>query len=107
MYIIDNKKIDITAAEYKMYEDICFSYTRPHMKGEELFRGLFDTDNQGTIIGIRPPSTRFTSMEIIIFLFILMQSQQIRLMKNKFNDFLAESTNKIDKKILELDGCKK
>lgn len=102
MYIIDNKKVDMTAAEYKMYEDICFSYNRPNFKGSELFVDLFSSDNKGMITGIRPPSKRHTSFEIIIFLFILMNSQQLRLMHKQVNDLCADLKNKVNSAIEEL-----
>lgn len=86
MYIIDNKKIDLTTDEWDMYENICRSYDRPNFKGEELFKDLFETDDNGIIIFLKPPSIRFTSMEVYLFLMSLFQYQHLRLMHKQVDD---------------------
>lgn len=95
--IIDNKKIDITDDEYSMYSNICRSYDRPSFKGEELFRDLFETDDNGIIIFLKPPSNRHTSMEVFMFMSIVMQHQHIRIMHKKVDDLCNELREKVSK----------
>lgn len=97
--IIDNKKIEMTEDEWTMYRDICRSYDRPNFKGEELFRELFETDNNGFIVFLRPPSTRHTSMEVFMFMMILFQHQHIRSVKDSADGLFK----KIENKLIELD----
>lgn len=104
--IIDNKKISITDQEYNEYIKICRSYDRPHLKGEELFRGLFETDNEGIIVFIHPPSTRYTSMEAVIFLFYIMQSQGLREMKAACSKMLSDASEKLNATIADMKSSK-
>jgi hypothetical protein len=105
MMIIDNKKIDLTGDEYALYDKICRSYDRPNCKGEELFKGLFETDDNGIITFIVPPSIRQTSMEIYLFVSSIYQHQHMRILYNKFdalekklNDKMIELEKKAEKK---------
>jgi hypothetical protein len=75
--IIDNKRIDLTAAEFKLYQEICKSYDRPNFKGEDLFKGLFETDKKGRIIFLIPPSGSQFSMEVYMFLVNVMVHQHL------------------------------
>jgi hypothetical protein len=77
--IIDNKSIDLTDAEWQMYEELCKRYDDlPKVKGTDLFTGLFLTDEAGVIVCLLPP-TRQTSFEVIFFLQNLMLHQHLRL----------------------------
>ncbi len=66
--IIDNKKISLTADEFALYERIAQSYDRPNFQGKDLFNGLFETDDNGIIIFLKPPTAKYTSMEVYMFL---------------------------------------
>lgn len=103
--IIDNKKIDLTDIEYSSYQSICQSYNKKTFKGESLFIGLFETDNNGMIIKLVPP-TRETSMEVCIFLMFLFNAQQSRTcmhaLEKKTNDFLAEQKLIFEKTLAEI-----
>jgi hypothetical protein len=94
--IIDNKRIDITADEYKTYQDICKSYDRPNFQGKDLFSNLFETDDRGVIIFLRPPSSKFVSMEVLSFLQSVMMHQHLRLMYDEI-----DANNKQIKKLYE------
>ena len=83
--IIDNKRIDITADEFKAYQDICKSYDRPNFQGKDLFSNLFETDERGIIIFLRPPSSKFVSMEVLSFLQSVMMHQHLRLMYDEID----------------------
>ena len=95
--IVDNKKIDMTDDEWRSYSNICRSYDRPSFKGEELFRDLFETDDNGILIFLRPPSNRHTSTEVIFFISMLMQHQHIRLMHKQVDSLCQELREKIEK----------
>jgi hypothetical protein len=97
--IIDNKKLDMTEDEWKMYNQICRSYDRQSFKGEELFKDLFETDDNGTVVYLRPPSNRHTSMEVIFFMSNLMTHQHLRIMHNQVDNLCKEVKEKIEKMI--------
>jgi hypothetical protein len=99
VHIIDNRKIDMTPTEWDMYIQICRSYDRPSFKGEELFRDLFETDDNGLIMFLRPPSNRHISMEVFMFMSIIMQHQHLRLMHQKVDDLCNELKEKVSKLI--------
>lgn len=95
MKVIDNKKIDLTDDEWKMYEKIVKSYTTPTNKGEDLFINLFETDNNGIIIFLIPPSVRQTSFEVFLFLMSIMQHQHLRQMHKQIDDLCEQIKNKV------------
>jgi len=95
MRIIDNKKIDMTDSEWEMYQRIVKSYTTMTNKGEDYFIDLFETDAEGTIIFLKPPSKRQTSLEVFLFLMSLMQHQHLRLMHAQVD----EVTRKLNEKL--------
>jgi hypothetical protein len=108
MKIIDNKKIDLTNDEWKMYQNIVKSYTTLTNKGEDLFMDLFETDDAGIIIYLKPPSKRQTSFEVYLFLMSIMVHQHLRVMHNQVSDISAQmkaKINELDKKLQQLqDG---
>ena len=75
--VIDNKRIDLTDAEWELYQKIAKSYNRPNFEGKELFKGLFETDDHGLIIFLIPPSTKYASMEVYLFLMSVMVHQHL------------------------------
>lgn len=76
--IIDNKKVEMTNDEWNMYQDICKSYDRTNFNGKDLFIDLFESDNDGILIMLRPPKT-YTSMEVFMFIMALMTQQHLRI----------------------------
>lgn len=98
MYVIDYKKIDLTSDEWEMYQKICRSYDRPNFKGEDLFRDLFETDDDGIIIFLKPPSKMYTSMEVFMFLMSLMQHQHLRRMEKRIEDAIERMENNLKTK---------
>ncbi len=83
--LIDNKRIELTATEFQAYQDICKSYDRPNFQGKDLFSGLFETNEQGFIVFLRPPSKKFVSMEVLTFLQNIMVHQHLRLMYDEID----------------------
>jgi hypothetical protein len=90
--LINNKRIDLTDTEYKLYEDLCMSYNRDNFQGKDLFNDLFETNEQGVIIFLKPPTQTF-SMEIILFLQNIMVHQHLRLIYSEHEQAMAEFKN--------------
>lgn len=93
--IIDNKRIDITEDEFSLYQKICRSYDRTNFKGEELFRNIFETDDDGVIIFITPPSNRQFTMECFMFVVTLMHQQHLRVFYKTLKDYLKSADDKL------------
>lgn len=104
--IIDNKRIFLTNSEYEMYQKICRSYDRPNFKGEELFREHFETNREGIITFVFPPTKRYTSLEVYCFLLSIMVNQHLRLVHEQTNALVKEAKEEIQKLKLEFDSAK-
>jgi len=89
--IIDNKRIDLTDGEFQVYQAICASYPQ----GADLFRGLFETDNEGIIVFIHAP-TKLFSMQVLEFLRNIMIHQHLRKMHSEVEKGLTELREKIN-----------
>lgn len=87
--IIDYKKVDMTDDEWHQYQEICKSYDRPNFKGTDLFQGLFESDNKGLILFLRPPKN-YTSMEVFLFIMSIFCHQHLRLMYSRLDESLKE-----------------
>lgn len=94
--IINNKKIDLTDDEWRLYQEICKSYDRPNFKGSSLFVDLFETDTNGIIIFLKPPST-YTSMEVFMFMMSVMQNQHLRVMYTNVDAAIADCKAMVEK----------
>jgi hypothetical protein len=92
--VVDNKKLDMTDDEWTMYQQIVKSYTTLSNKGEDLFMELFETDEEGIIVFLRPPSKRQTSLQVFLFLMALMQHQHLRSMQKQVAEAIAEMKKK-------------
>lgn len=92
--IIDNKKVEMTLDEWQMYQKIVKSYTDLQNKGEDLFIDLFEVNDAGIIVFLKPPSKRRTSFEVFLFLMALMQHQHLRLMHQQVDDAVASLKKK-------------
>ena len=103
--IIDKKRIDLTDDEFKLYQEICKSYDRPNFKGSELFAELFETDENGIITFLRPP-TNFTSMEVFLFMMSVLCHQHLRVMYSRVDEAVADcrkATEKANALIADLE----
>lgn len=92
--VVDNKKLEMTDDEWGMYQKICQSYTDLTGKGEDLFMDLFEANDDGIIVFLKPPSKRRTSLEVFLFLMALMQHQHLRLMHQQVDDAIKEIKKK-------------
>ena len=97
--IIDYKKVDLTDDEYQMYQNICRSYDRPNFKGEDLFRDIFETDDDGFIVFLKPPTKHFTSMEVFLFVCSIMQHQHLRRLEQRVDDAIERMEKLITEKL--------
>jgi len=104
--IIDNKKLEITNDEYRAYQELCKAYDRDNFKGEELFKDHFEVNEHGIIIFVKPPSQRYSSLEVFCFLLSIMQNQHIRIMYEQNKSLMKESAQHIKKLRDELDELK-
>ena len=96
----------MTDDEYLMYQKIVKSYTTTTNRGEDLFIDLFETDDRGIIVFIKPPTVRRTSFEVFLFLIAIFQQQHTRLMYEQTADINNQMKAKIaefDEKIKKLD----
>lgn len=93
--VVDNKKLEMTDDEWDMYQKIVKSYTDVTGKGEDLFMDLFETNDEGIIIFLKPPAKRRTSLEVFLFLMSLMQHQHLRLMHQQVDEACAQLKGKV------------
>jgi hypothetical protein len=98
IHVVDKKKLEMTEDEWSMYQKIVQSYTTATNKGEDLFIDLFETDEKGIIIFLKPPSKFRTSFEVFLFLMSLMQHQHLRLMHQQVDEVCKEMREKISDK---------
>lgn len=88
--VIDNKKVLLTDAEFKIYQDIIASYTTETYQGEILFKGKFVTDKNGYIISLLPFNSYPTTMEVYLFLANIMQHQHLDAGLNEIKNIWEE-----------------
>jgi hypothetical protein len=88
--VVNNKRLEMSDDEWAMYQKIVQSYTDMTGKGEDLFIDLFEANNDGIIVFLKPPSKRRTSLEVFLFLMALMQHQHLRVMHQQIDDAVAE-----------------
>lgn len=100
--VVDNRKLDMTEDEFSLYQKIVQSYTTLSNNGADLFIDLFESNDNGIITFLKPPSKRHTTLEIFLFLISLMNSQHLRLMYRQVADLAAQVKGKmseLDEKI--------
>jgi hypothetical protein len=104
--IIDKKKVDLTPDEFNTYKAIVAAYTQaPYQKGEDFFIDLFEVDDNGIIIFLKPPSQRQVSLEIFLFLMSIMSHQHLRVMHNQVSIMcqkMKDKINELDEKMSKL-----
>ena len=97
--VIDHKKVELTDDEFAMYQKICRSYDRPNFKGEDLFSEHFNSNDDGIITFVLPPSKKYTTMEVFCFLISIMVNQHLRLVHKQTDILVKETKEAIDKLI--------
>jgi len=91
----------MTNDEYAMYTNICRSYDRQNFKGEDLFRDLFETNEEGIITIIKPPQKNYSSMEVWLFILSVMNNQHMRINRNQVQTLCNEGKEKFKEIIVE------
>lgn len=102
MRIVNNRKLDMTSDEGTIYDNIVKSNTTATNNGEDLFIDLFETNEEGIILFLRPPDKRQTTMQVWLFLMSLQQHQHLRQMYKEVGficDQLKEKMAELDKKL--------
>lgn len=94
--IIDHKKVALTNDEYKLFQEICAAYDRPKFKGVDLFKDLFESDDRGRVLFIRPPNKNYSSHEVIYFLITVMTHQYLSDSCAAVESFLQEAKIVVD-----------
>lgn len=96
--IIDHKKVEMTNGEFQMYKNICRSYddNKANRKGEDLFVDHFEVNESGIITFVKPPSKRYSSMEVFCFLISIMQNQHMRILYEQNKMLIKETGAKIE-----------
>lgn len=90
--IIDNKKIEMTNDEWKMYESICSSH---EPLGKSLFVNMFEVNDEGLIQYLIPPQKKF-AIDVVLFLQNLMLHQHLRKVYKEHDEALVELKLVID-----------
>jgi hypothetical protein len=91
----------MTLDECNMYESICENNTQPHRRGDDLFRGLLETNEHGIILMVKPPSKNFTSFEVWLFCNNLMINQHLRIIQSQNEALIRETKENISAVINE------
>ena len=96
--IVDNKRIELTNHEWEMYQRICESYDveRRGISGKDLFTDLFETNDQGIIVFLKPPK-HLTSMEVYMFLVSVMIHQHLGIACDHIDNLAEQMTEKMAK----------
>lgn len=95
LHIIDNKRVEMTNDEWVMYQKIVKSYTSVTNNGADLFSDLFEVDEKGVIVMLKPPSKRQTSFEVWLFLMALQSQQHLRVMYGQIADIRQQMQDKM------------
>ena len=88
--IVDSKFVEFTPDEFEMYNNICASYDRPNFKGKELFVDHFESDENGIILFVKPPSKKYSSLEVYCFLVSVMNNQHLRVMHKQSSAMIED-----------------
>jgi hypothetical protein len=89
--IIDNKKVSLVDDEFNYYVKICRDYDRANFKGEQLFIDHFEANEDGIILFVKPPTKKYSSLEVYCFLISLMVNQHLRLCHSQIDSLVKET----------------
>jgi len=80
MKVIDYQKVDMTDEEFTYYKELVSQCSTEQNKGEEFFRGLFKTNDDGFITLITPQKS--VPWAVLFFVQQLMINQRLRVIDN-------------------------
>ena len=93
---VANKRLDLSEEEYRYYCGLKDTF------GENYFRGLFQSDNNGVLTAVAPPIDREIPLVILFFVLNVMMNQRVRVLDGKINGFIM-----LEKKIIEYENLEK
>lgn len=93
---VASKKLALTDEEYEYYKQLRSAF------GDDEFRGLFYTDDNGNITSIAPPASKPTAMVILFFLLNVMLNQRLRGI-----DKVVKKIDNLERRIKRLEKDKK
>jgi len=99
--VVAHKKLFLTNEEFRTYDKICKEYEIHG--GKDLFLDHFESNDEGIILNVNPPTKRFSSMEIFCFLLSIMQNQHMRILYEQQKSLISETENKINELIKKVD----
>lgn len=76
MKVIDYQNVDMTEEEFAYYKELVNQCTTNNFKGQEYFRDLFKTDEDGFIILITP--NKSVPWAVLFFVQQVMINQRLR-----------------------------
>jgi hypothetical protein len=89
---VANKKLYLNNFEYNYLLEIYNAF------GDDCFRGIFETDDDGRLISIEPSLESSTPLAIIFFLLNVMMNQRLEAV-----DVLIDRVTSIENKILKME----
>lgn len=104
--IIDNKRVNLTDSEWQLYQEIVKVYTTQMRSGEDYFKDLFETDSNGIIIFLKPPTKNYSSMECFMFLVSVMIHQHLGSACTRVDALIAEAKEVTREARLAIDELK-
>jgi hypothetical protein len=84
-----NKRIDLSSDEFSYYKLLSDKY------GSDVFRSLFETDQNGIITSVTPPLDGQTPMAVIFYMLNVMFAQRMRILDARL-DALKVLEEKVD-----------
>lgn len=90
--VIDHKAVDMTDEEFEYYNKIIEEFTYGIHNGKEQFHDIFDVDDDGCILLIRPSLKKQVAWAAIMFLQNLMINQRLRRMETKIKEILGDKS---------------
>lgn len=90
---VGNKRLNLSDSEYDYYKKLQDEF------GQQKFLKLFDTDKNGFIISVTPPTDAVTPIGVIFFILNVMMNQRVRILDEKINkamDFEKKVANADD-----------
>jgi len=88
---IANKRVDLSADEFSYYKLLSDKY------GSDVFRSLFETDQNGIITSVMPPLDGQTPMAVIFYMLNVMFAQRMRILDARLDrlKFLEEKVDQL------------
>jgi hypothetical protein len=87
---VGNKRLELSEDEFKYFCALKDQF------GGHSFAGLFDTNKNGIITTVNPPTNKNVPLGVIFFLLNVMMNQRVRILDKKINK-ISELEIRVDK----------